>query len=165
MNHQGDNIIAFCFYILCNNEQYLRNEESQKAVDIYTPQQRSKLMAKIHGKNTTPELVVRKLAYGLGFRYRLHYKNLPGKPDLVFPGKKKVIFVHGCFWHRHDCPKGQQLPKSRTDFWLPKLARNKERDREVQDKLASLGWEVLVIWDCQIKKSDVLIKKLKDFLK
>jgi len=134
-------------------------------MDRLTSQQRSKLMAKIRGKDTSLELVVRKHAHRLGFRYRLHYKNLPGKPDLVFPGKKKVIFVHGCFWHRHDCPKGRQIPKTRRQFWVKKLTRNIERDKEVQEKLITMGWDVLVIWGCQANQPELLQNKLIAFLR
>lgn len=120
-------------------------------------------MSKIKGKNTTPELAVRKLVYSLGYRYRLHGKNLPGKPDLVFKGKKKVIFVHGCFWHAHDCEKGR-LPKTNLEYWLPKLQANKKRDIEINAKLISQGWKILTIWECQIRDERGLTKVINDFL-
>ena len=91
-------------------------------MDVLTPEQRQRCMASISGKNTKPELIVRKLLHSLGYRYRLHYSNLPGKPDLVFPGKRKVIFIHGCFWHRHDCKKGKSLPANNAVFWQKKLS-------------------------------------------
>lgn len=124
-------------------------------------------MRRIKSAHTTPELTVRRLAWRLGYRYRLHKKDLPGKPDLVFPAKKAVIFVHGCFWHQH--PKAacqdSRLPKSRQDYWLPKLARNQQRDKEHQKALKKLGWRVLVIWDCETRHQDHLEQKLLNFLR
>jgi len=120
-------------------------------------------MSRIRGKNTSPELTIRKLVYSLGYRYRLYSKDLPGKPDLVFPGRKKVIFVHGCFWHYHGCKKGQ-LPKSRLDYWLPKLEANKRRDEENSQELIKQGWKVLVLWQCEIKKTSVLKEAIINFL-
>lgn len=111
-------------------------------------------MAKVKGKNTKPELTVRRLIYGAGYRYRLHYKKLPGSPDIVFKSKKKVIFIHGCFWHSHECRKNS-VPKSRSDFWKSKFERNKERDIENVDKLKALGWSILVIWECEVNKTTI----------
>ena len=93
------------------------------------------------------------MAHGMGYRYRLHRKDLPGKPDLAFPGRRKVIFVHGCFWHQHACPRGARSPKSSRDYWIPKLKRNKQRDAENQSRLREMGWKVLVIWECEMKES------------
>lgn len=123
-------------------------------------------MGKIRSKNTSPELVVRKLVFSLGYRYRLHRKDLPGKPDLVFPGRKKVIFVHGCFWHQHQNPgcKIARTPKSNKDYWLPKLKRNAERDVRHQRELIELGWDVLVLWECETQKPDVMAEKIESFL-
>jgi len=125
---------------------------------------RSRNMAKIRGKNTRLEVKVRQLIWRLGYRYRLHNRDLPGTPDLVFNGRKKVIFVHGCFWHRHDCPAGQQIPKSRVNFWKAKLARNAERDKEVQEALRSEGWEIFIVWGCQIKQPYQLESDIRKFL-
>lgn len=121
-------------------------------------------MSKVRSKNTFPELAVRKLVFSLGYRYRLHAKNLPGKPDLVFPGRKKVIFVHGCFWHGHYCRQGR-APTSRTDYWLPKLEENKQRDQAKINQLEVLGWQSLVIWQCELRDLKKLTKSIQDFLK
>jgi DNA mismatch endonuclease, patch repair protein len=119
-------------------------------------------MKRVRGKHTTPELVVRKLVFSLGYRYRLHDKKLPGKPDIVFASRKKIIFVHGCFWHQHLCSKGNP-PKSNLDYWLPKLKENRRRDICNQEILVSMGWQFLVIWQCELKDKAVLKKKLSSF--
>lgn len=106
---------------------------------------------------------MRKLVFSLGYRYRLHAKNLPGKPDMVFPGRKKVILVHGCFWHGHDCRKGRP-PSSRQDFWLPKLKARRERDAKIASELIEAGWEVLTVWECAIKDKEKLQNEIVDFL-
>lgn len=124
-------------------------------------------MRRIKSKGMKPELIVRQLAHRLGYRFRLHRKDLPGKPDLVFPSRKKIILVNGCFWHGHDdpnCVDGSRKPKSNLDYWLPKLARNKERDKTQQAQLAALGWSILVIWECQTRSQDHLAERLKEFL-
>jgi len=123
-------------------------------------------MARIKSKNTKPEMLVRKLAHKLGYRFRLHRKDLPGKPDLVFAGRKAVIFVHGCFWHQHPDPdcKDAVLPKSRLDYWLPKLERNQSRDADAIIQLERAGWRVMVIWDCDLKKLDRLTDNIRAFL-
>lgn len=126
------------------------------SADIVTPEHRSRIMSTIRGKNTKPEMVVRSLCHGMGFRYRLHRKDLPGTPDLVFPKHRLCIFVHGCFWHRHPGCKYAYTPKSRLEFWLPKLAKNIERDLEAQQALLALGWRVVIIWECHTKSSDFL---------
>ena len=133
--------------------------------DWLTQEQRRRVMQAIRGKDTGPELAVRRIVHRLGYRYRLHKKGLPGKPDLVFARRKKVIFVHGCFWHAHDCRFGR-APESRPDYWLPKLKRNKERDIENRAELESLGWQVLAVWECQIKEQDEteLVDLLTSFL-
>lgn len=132
-------------------------------VDSLTPEQRSQRMSRIHGKNSKAEMLVRRLVHGMGYRYRLHVSKLPGKPDLVFRKRRKVIFIHGCFWHRHDCHLGR-LPKSRLDFWLPKLEKNKVRDQTNRDTLTALGWDQLVIWECELKDRDALGGRLTRFL-
>lgn len=132
-------------------------------IDHVSKEKRSEIMKRIRGKDTAPELIVRKLIYSLGYRYRLHGQKLPGKPDIVFAGKKKVIFVHGCFWHGHNCKKGKP-PKSNLDYWLPKLKENRRRDTLNQKLIRSAGWEVLIIWQCQIHDAITLEKAIINFL-
>lgn len=132
--------------------------------DIVDSQTRSRMMAGIRGKDTKQELALRRSLHALGFRYRLHAKGIPGKPDLVLPKYKAVIFVHGCFWHRHDCRLGRRLPKSNLSYWLPKLERNMERDKEALARLAAAGWDVLVIWECETKDAEALARTLTGFL-
>lgn len=125
---------------------------------------RSENMRRIRSKNTAPEMTVRHLVHGMGYRYRLHRKDVPGKPDLVFPQRRKVIFIHGCFWHQHrGCREGRS-PKSNTAYWLPKLERNQARDRDALKQLAALGWDVMVVWECETTDSHALAGKLQDFL-
>lgn len=128
--------------------------------------QRSAIMARVKSKNTAPEMIVRRLVFRLGHRYRLHRADLAGKPDLVFPSQKKIIFVHGCFWHSHKASKcsGARLPKSNVGYWLSKLERNKARDAKHIAVLRAQGWRVLVIWECQLKKLDAVEKKIRLFL-
>lgn len=134
--------------------------------DTLTRDERSKRMSLVKSKDTKPELTVRRLVHSLGFRYRLHRSDLPGKPDLAFPSKHKVIFVHGCFWHRHQRSKCKlaRLPKSRLSFWLPKLEKNRIRDRAKQSALKRLGWQVLVVWECELISISRLKIKVIDFL-
>ncbi|NJD39232.1 MAG: DNA mismatch endonuclease Vsr [Geobacter sp.] len=132
-------------------------------MDNLTPEERSAQMAKIHSKNTKPEMLVRHLLHRMGYRYRLHRKDLPGKPDLVFGPRKKIIFVHGCFWHGHDCPLGR-IPKTRVEFWETKIRMNRNRDEAHLTRLQELGWKSLVIWECQLKKADELKNKIREFL-
>jgi DNA mismatch endonuclease, patch repair protein len=120
-------------------------------------------MASVKTANTGPEWTVRRLLHGSGYRYRLHVKTLPGKPDITFPGRRKAIFVHGCFWHAHGCAKGR-APKSRLDYWEPKLEANRARDGRNVAELRSLGWETLTVWQCETKEPDTLLRRLKDFL-
>lgn len=129
-----------------------------------TPEDRRKVMQAVRGRDTGPEMTVRRMAHDMGYRYRLHRKDLPGKPDLVFPARRKVIFVHGCFWHQHDCPRGARSPKSSRGYWIPKLNRNRERDTENVSRLESLGWQVLVIWECELKDRDAVADRLRAFL-
>ncbi|MCY4172933.1 MAG: DNA mismatch endonuclease Vsr [Cyanobacteria bacterium MAG CAR3_bin_5] len=117
--------------------------------DIMDSKRRSELMAGIKSRNTAPELAVRRIAHRMGLRFRLHRKDLPGRPDLVFPKHRLVVFVHGCFWHRHEGCRRASMPKSRTDFWMTKLAANVARDRRQEAALQALGWRVLVIWGCE----------------
>jgi len=133
-------------------------------MDTLAPNQRSKLMSRIKGKNTSPELIVRRLVYSMGYRYRLHAKDLPGKPDLVFRPQKKVIFVHGCFWHQHKGCKYSHIPKSNLAYWKPKLQRTLNRDKAHNKKLKKEGWDILVLWDCEIKNLKNSKKRIKQFL-
>ncbi|WP_350341549.1 very short patch repair endonuclease [Desulfoferula mesophila] len=129
-----------------------------------SPSKRSALMSRIRGKDTGPEMIVRRLVHCLGYRYRLHHKKLPGTPDLVFTKRKKALFVHGCFWHRHEGCKNAVMPKTRPEFWREKFHRNVERDRVAVKDLDKLGWEVLVVWECETKDLDELGRKLCSFL-
>lgn len=135
-------------------------------VDTLSQAERSARMRTIRQHDTKPELVVRRALRELGFLgYRLHPKKYPGSPDIAFIGQKKAIFVNGCFWHRHYCKLGQRTPKSNLDYWLPKLEKNVQRDRLAIEKLTSSGWEVLVLWECEVKKHEVLRQVLTDFLR
>ena len=117
--------------------------------DTCSARKRSDIMSRISGKDTKPEAIVRKYLFSEGFRYRKHVSNLPGKPDLVLPRYKTVVFVHGCYWHGHDCPRGK-LPATNTDFWREKITRNRQRDLQNYHELAKAGWQVLIIWQCEI---------------
>ncbi|WP_241163242.1 very short patch repair endonuclease [Ralstonia solanacearum] len=119
---------------------------------------RSAQMALVRSRDTKPEMRVRKALHAAGLRYRLHDRRLPGTPDLVFPSRRIVVFVHGCFWHRHPGCTAARLPKSRKEFWEPKLAGNVERDKRTQEELQALGWTVLVIWECETKSADALMR-------
>lgn len=121
-------------------------------------------MALVRGTDTKPELVVRRLAHRLGYRFRLHRRDLPGRPDLVFTGRRKAIFVHGCFWHRHPGCKATRVPKTRVQFWQRKFEDNVRRDAAVQQALAEEGWQVLVIWECEVKEATALESRLREFL-
>jgi DNA mismatch endonuclease (patch repair protein) len=129
-----------------------------------SPEVRRRTMQAVKSKDTAPELLVRSLAHRMGYRFRLHRKDLPGKPDLVFPGRRKAIFVHGCFWHGHDCPRGARVPKSNRDYWTKKIARNKERDREACAALAHSGWTYLIVWECNLRNEKGLKAQVRKFL-
>jgi DNA mismatch endonuclease (patch repair protein) len=130
-------------------------------MDTLTPKERSAVMSRIRSKDTGPEMAVRRLVHSMGYRYRLHRRDLPGTPDLVFPGRQRVIFVHGCFWHLHSgCGR---VPKSRVEFWGPKLERNRKRDVAARRKLRSMGWKTLIIWECELGK-DNLAERIAEFL-
>jgi DNA mismatch endonuclease, patch repair protein len=131
-------------------------------IDIMSPDRRSALMGRIRGTDTRPELLLRKMLHRLGYRYRLHQRELPGRPDIVFRSRQSVIFVHGCFWHRHGCGRGY-VPKSRRAFWRKKFERNVQRDQENQSRLAAEGWRVLVIWECELDNPK-LEARLRRFL-
>ena len=134
--------------------------------DTLTAAERSQRMKLVRGKNTMPELLVRRLVHAMGFRYSLHRRDLPGCPDLVFTRFSKVIFVHGCFWHRHPSSRCRlaRLPKSRLDFWAPKLESNRVRDEKSKRALRSLGWKILVVWECQLSDKEQLKNKIWRFL-
>ena len=132
-------------------------------MDNLTPEERSAQMARIRSKDTKPEMFVRRLVHRIGYRYRLHRKDLPGKPDLVFGPRRKVIFVHGCFWHGHDCNLGR-IPKTRVDFWEAKIHTNRRRDEAHLVKLREAGWESLVIWECQLRNVYDLENRIRKFL-
>lgn len=119
-------------------------------MDIFAPEKRSSVMSRVRGKNTKPELTVRRFLHRKGLRYRLHRADLPGKPDLVFPSKKIVVLVHGCFWHQHPGCRKARVPASRTDFWLEKLSTNVVRDQKMEEALKNSGWRPIVIWECEI---------------
>jgi DNA mismatch endonuclease, patch repair protein len=121
-------------------------------------------MRRITAKNTKPELLVRRILYSLGYRYRLHAKDLPGKPDIVFRSRKIAILVHGCFWHQHESCREGRVPNSRREYWVPKLERNNRRDKENLAALSQLGWRILVVWECEAKDLSLLEHRLRDYL-
>ena len=123
-------------------------------------------MTRVKGKNTTPELELRRLLLDMGYRgYRIHYDKLPGRPDVVFTKHRKVIFVHGCFWHGHNCKAGKNTPRTNKDYWEPKLRRNVDRDKEHLREIRKEGWKVLTVWECQLKNPESTRKKLKKFMR
>jgi DNA mismatch endonuclease (patch repair protein) len=132
-------------------------------VDRLEPEARRRLMQAVRGKNTGPELVVRSLLHRLGYRFRLHRRDLPGTPDIVLPGRGAAIFVHGCFWHGHGCRIGR-LPKSKLDYWDPKIRANRERDKRKRSALTACGWRVLTIWQCELAELRTLERRLRSFL-
>jgi DNA mismatch endonuclease (patch repair protein) len=129
-----------------------------------SPEDRSRIMRAVKGRDTKPEMTVRRMVHAMGYRYRLHRKDLPGKPDLAFASAKKTIFVHGCFWHGHDCPRGARVPKSNRDYWTNKIADNRARDARAQKQLIAANWGVLVLWECKLKdRADVQVQ-IRTFL-
>jgi DNA mismatch endonuclease (patch repair protein) len=129
-----------------------------------SPEERKKMMSAIRSRDTIPELTVRRAAHSMGYRYRLHRKGLPGTPDLVFPSRRKIVFVHGCFWHAHGC-KLSRLPKSNLGYWVPKLRRNCARDARNLKLLTAQGWKCLVIWECESRDTRILERRMEKFLK
>lgn len=127
---------------------------ARQRADVFSPEKRSAIMRAVKSENTKPEITLRKALFALGFRYRLNVKTLPGKPDLVFAKHHTVIFVHGCFWHGHQCKRGKRVPKTNRAYWTEKIARNKARDRKNAAALRRLGWRVIIIWECKLKKLD-----------
>ncbi|MBZ9998527.1 MULTISPECIES: very short patch repair endonuclease [unclassified Mesorhizobium] len=134
--------------------------------DPLAPEKRSKIMRAIRAKNTKPERAVRKLLNALGYRFRIHPRHLPGKPDIAFTKRKKAIFIHGCFWHQHPDPacRDAQVPSSNTGYWVPKLSRTKERDAENEHALRQEGWDLLILWECELHEGETLEKRLLQFL-
>jgi DNA mismatch endonuclease, patch repair protein len=128
------------------------------------PETRSRIMRAVKGKDTTPEMTVRRMIHAMGYRYRLYRKDLPGKPDLVFPQLQKIIFINGCFWHGHDCARGARIPKTNRKYWQEKIARNCRRDAESIATLQSLGWRVAIIWECELKDLEKVKKRVAKFL-
>jgi len=128
--------------------------------------ERSRIMRAVRSVNTRPEMTVRRLLHAMGYRYRLHRRDLPGAPDIVFPGRRKLIFVHGCFWHGHDCARGARAPAANADYWRSKIARNVARDADHLAALRLAGWDVLIVWECQLKVRErpALTALLRDFL-
>jgi DNA mismatch endonuclease (patch repair protein) len=133
-------------------------------MDIVDKARRSAMMAGIRGKDTGPELMVRRAAHALGYRFRLHRRDLPGSPDLVFPARKKVIFVHGCYWHRHDGCRYATVPKSNSEFWAEKFEKNMARDRRVLEELAGLDWDAMVVWECETRDATILGERIASHL-
>ena len=133
--------------------------------DIVDRARRSEMMSRIQGRDTAPEIAVRRIAHGLGFRFRLYRRNLPGRPDLVFPRHRSVVFVHGCFWHRHQGCRYAYTPKTRVEFWAEKFRRNVARDCQKEAALRSLGWRVLVIWECETRNEGAVKGYLLDCLR
>ncbi len=121
-------------------------------------------MRSVHGKDTGPEMAVRRLVHGMGFRYALHRRDLPGNPDMVFPSRRKIIFIHGCFWHGHACPAGRNRPASNQSYWIPKLDRNKARDASNRRVLRAAGWQVFTVWECQLRQTARLEPRILKFL-
>lgn len=132
--------------------------------DTLSPEKRSERMSRVRNKDTKPELFVRRLVHALGYRYRLHSDSLPGHPDLVFSARNRVIFVHGCFWHRHQGCALNRTPKSRPDFWVSKFERNVMRDEANLQRLLDLGWRFLIVWECQARDNDTLRMRITEFL-
>jgi DNA mismatch endonuclease (patch repair protein) len=138
--------------------------DSGPRTDVFDAAARSAVMRKVKGRDTGPEMRVRKALTALGARYRLHRKDLPGSPDIVLPGRRLALFVHGCFWHGHDCPRGARVPKANRDYWTAKVDRNRARDARVQAELGKAGWRVETIWECGIKAEADLRARLQALL-
>jgi DNA mismatch endonuclease (patch repair protein) len=128
--------------------------------DVFSPEKRSAVMRRVKSTGTSPEVKVRKVLTRMGLRYRLHRKDLPGKPDIVMAGRRLAIFVHGCFWHGHDCARGARVPKANREYWEGKVGRNRERDVEHQAALEAKGWRVLTLWECELKDEAALEQAL-----
>lgn len=125
---------------------------------------RSRTMRAVRSKDTAPEMLVRRLLHAAGYRFRLHRKDLPGSPDLVFPGRHKVVFVHGCFWHGHDCKRGARTPKTNAEYWQAKIARNIARDKQALTALAEAGWRTAIVWECDLTDPSAMLARIDAFL-
>ena len=132
--------------------------------DVFDAAKRSAVMRRVKGRDTTPELKVRRTLTALGARYRLHRKDLPGNPDIVMPGRRLALFVHGCFWHGHDCARGARVPQQNRDYWVAKVGRNVARDERSREALAALGWRVETIWECELKDVAAVEARLRELL-
>jgi DNA mismatch endonuclease (patch repair protein) len=132
--------------------------------DVFDAAQRSAVMRRVKGKDTTPELIVRRALTRLGARYRLHRKDLPGSPDVVLPGRKLAFFIHGCFWHGHDCARGARVPKANREYWTAKVGRNRARDAKNRAALEGGGWRVETVWECELKDAGALEERLRRLL-
>ena len=129
-----------------------------------TPEARSRIMRAVKGRDTVPEMIVRRLAHRMGYRFRVCRKDLPGRPDIVFPRLRKVIFVHGCFWHGHHCARGARVPKGNRAYWVKKIAGNRARDKKNLERLAAVGWKALVVWECATRDERDLSERVREFL-
>lgn len=125
---------------------------------------RRRTMQSVKSKDTAPELIVRRLLHAKGYRYRLHDRKLAGRPDLVFPSKRKIIFIHGCFWHGHNCQRGARVPKTNTEYWTTKVARNRSRDRRARQELQLHGWRIFYVWECELRDPEAVLKRICRFL-
>lgn len=138
--------------------------DPEKRSDVFDAEKRSDVMRQVKSEGTEPEMKVRRAVHAMGLGHRLGGWGLPGKPDLVFPGRRKAIFVHGCFWHGHDCKRGARAPKDNAQYWSGKIGRNRARDERVLDSLRGVGWDALTIWECELKDESTLKLRLESFL-
>lgn len=134
---------------------------TDSTTDVFTAEQRSAVMRKVKGKDTSAEMKVRRILTRLGLRYRLHRKDLPGSPDVAMPGRRTAVFVHGCFWHGHDCKRGARAPKANADYWIAKIARNKARDAASTAALTAMGWTPITVWECELKDEAAVAERLR----
>ena len=137
---------------------------SWRRSDVFSDGKRSEIMRAVRSADTAPEMALRRAVFALGLRYRLHGRGLPGRPDLVFASRRSVIFVHGCFWHGHDCARGARAPKTNAAYWRAKIARNRARDRETLEDLKRLGWRALVLWECDLKDISQAARRAEKWL-
>lgn len=139
-------------------------KRTRRSHAMETSEARSAIMRAVTSENTTPEMTVRRLLHSLGYRYRLHTRSLPGTPDIVFASRKKTVFIHGCFWHGHQCARGARVPKSNSEYWIAKIDRNRDRDGKNRRRLRGAGWAVLVVWECELRDVARLTRRLNRFL-
>lgn len=133
-------------------------------MDTLSPAERSERMRRVKSSDTAPEIALRQLVWSLGYRYRKNRRDIIGHPDIAFIGRKRAIFLHGCFWHRHDCALGRRVPKSKTAFWNAKFERNVRRDKQVQRELEAAGWRSLIIWECELRDPSKIERRVRKFL-